>query len=121
MYQFIRSVHLFLNINDLIRISIPKPQIDLDSIKGKVIHIDRFGNMATNIRAENMPIGLPVVQIRGFSIKNINKTFGTAKPSEMIMLFDSEGWMTICMVNGNAADSLECELFEPVILTSIKE
>jgi S-adenosylmethionine hydrolase len=42
-------------ITDFIRFNVPKPRSESDGVHGVVLKIDRFGNLVTNIRPQDVP------------------------------------------------------------------
>jgi len=38
-------------VEDAIRLSFPEPALDGDAVTGEILHVDRFGNLITNVRA----------------------------------------------------------------------
>ena len=46
--------------------------------QGRVVHIDRFGNVVTNIRATQLPHGEIVVEVADTKIHGLSATFADA-------------------------------------------
>jgi S-adenosylmethionine hydrolase len=74
------------------------------SIAGEVIHIDRFGNVITNIIATRSG----VVQVRERSIR-IAHTYASVAEGEAVALTGSNGLLEIAIREGNAARVLRLE------------
>lgn len=78
---------------------------------GKVIHVDNFGNISTNISQEHLAdhqkleIITPTARIEG-----LLKTFGERPASSLIALLGSTGSLIISEVNGSAADRLKLKI-----------
>jgi len=79
------------------------------SIAGRVVHIDRFGNLITNIAAELLPsraalAGGPPVAIRvaGQGISGLGRTYADERVGRPIALVGSRGYLEIA-VNGGSA------------------
>lgn len=97
-------------ITDAIHLDLPKPQKTELGWRGHVIHIDHFGNVATNIRVEHMAnSGSVVVRLCGQEIPGIVRTFGERPPGELIALFGSTGNLIISVVNGDAASRIQAK------------
>ena len=92
----------------------PTPTHRVDGLAGEVIYIDRFGNLITNIRAEELPAGMPQVTIRGRVIAGLSSTFHDAAAARansgggppLIALVGSNGYLEIAVPDGNAAQVL---------------
>jgi len=94
-------------IQDPVLIDFPGAQITPQGYRGQVLHIDHFGNLATNIAAGQLPAGKRVVvSIGGRKIVGLSATYADAPPGELVAMIDSAGWLSIARVNGNAADAL---------------
>jgi hypothetical protein len=103
-------------ISDPVRVNMTAPrQID-NGWQGEVIHIDHFGNLATNIcRTDLRGFGsLTQILLGENTIQGIVNTFGDGKDGELVSLFDSFGYLSVCVVNGNAAERLGVGLGAPV-------
>ncbi len=94
-------------IDDPIRIEIPKPSRTAHGWIGKVIHIDHFGNLATNLNVSQLNIMKEViVQIKGERIVGLVSTFGDRPAGSLVALLDSSGLLAVSVVNGSAANLL---------------
>jgi len=76
-----------------------------DSFEAKIVHIDRFGNLVTNLQKENLPDKF-VVKIGETLIEKICRFYAEAKENELIMIFGSSGRLEISAVNRSAAEIL---------------
>jgi hypothetical protein len=82
---------------------------------GQVIHIDHFGNLATNLYgAQIEKPGEVMVNINGQKITGLVSTFGERPSGTLIALFDSSGSLAISVVNGSAAGLLHARVGEPI-------
>lgn len=102
-------------ITDPVRIELPKPQRTSTGWLGQVIHIDHFGNLATNIHLDHLINTKEVmVIIKGAQIKGLVSTFGERPVGTLIALVNSSGSLSIAVVNGNAAQDLQAEVGDEV-------
>ena len=97
--------------NDPVRLSLPQPVRTEHGWCGEVVHIDHFGNIASNIRAEHLGEALAhketiIVRIKDTEIKGMVNTFGERPAGELVALVGSTGNLGISIVNGNAAAGL---------------
>jgi S-adenosylmethionine hydrolase len=98
-------------ITDYVRFTMPKAKAAGQSIKGVVLHIDAFGNLMTNLTAEDVPeaavaSGTIRLSINGKDIQKLGRTFASGTPGEPIALFGSAGFLEIAVNRGNAARTL---------------
>jgi len=93
-------------ITDPATILFPEPARTEDGWVGEVIHVDHFGNLATNITVSHIaPLNQVEISINQIKIPGIVKAFGDRQPGERIALIDSAGWLSLAVVNGNAAEA----------------
>ena len=100
---------------DPIRLQLPQPQRIDHGWRGEIIHIDHFGNVASNIRVENLGNAIQnkdkiIAKLNGIEIKGMVNTFGERAEGEVVALLGSTGNLIISVVNGNAADKLSIKV-----------
>jgi S-adenosylmethionine hydrolase len=95
---------------ELVRVSVPEPEVGQTQIGATVLGVDRFGNVATNVRREHVDaLGLTSgdrVEIRLTLDRYyalVAETFADAQPGELILYEDSYGFVTLAISRGNAA------------------
>jgi S-adenosylmethionine hydrolase len=102
-------------IADPVRLELPAPQRQGAVWKGQVIHIDHFGNIATNIRREHLAEPGPLsVRLCGTEVLGLVRTFGDRQPGELVALYGSTGNLIVSVVNGDAAGRLRAKRGDPV-------
>lgn len=114
------------NINDYVRINIPKPKlINNEILEGEIIYIDRFGNLASNISRDNLkdllkPVPGQVqesetsivegkslkIMIKGQEITGINKFYAQSAGRIPAAIINSSGLLEIYIYQGNAEKGL---------------
>jgi S-adenosylmethionine hydrolase len=95
----LKTVHFIDNIT---------PSISGNTIVGKVIHIDRFGNLITNIREESLTGKEPsraVVRIASLTISGLSGTYSDKKTGEPVAYIGSSGYLEIGIVESDAASA----------------
>lgn len=100
---------------DPVRLEMPKPVQTSAGLRGEVIHIDHFGNVASNIRIEQMQAALSDmrrvrVRLNGAEISGLVDTFGERPVGDLVALFGSTGNLIVSVVNGSAAQRLGTKL-----------
>ncbi len=105
-------------INDPVRLVLPRPQRSESGWRAEIIHIDHFGNLATNLRREHLAgQTVAAVRLRGVSIFGLVRTFGERPPGELVALFGSTGNLIVSEVNGSAASRLGAQAGDLVEVT----
>lgn len=80
------------------------PRVCKRQIHGRVIFVDRFGNLITNIEESHLPMSTDLtITIGGQTIHGMIKTYGERQSGEMVALINSLGYLEIAVVNGSAA------------------
>jgi S-adenosylmethionine hydrolase len=85
-----------------------------DRLLGMVIHVDRFGNAITNIRADVLP-EQPVFEIGGRSLPGLATSYQDAR---MVAIEGSTGLVEIAVRNASAADTLGLRVGDAVLVRS---
>lgn len=92
-------------VNDPVLLDWPYPHKSPDgSIVGHVLHIDRFGNLITDIRRQDLS-GDVVVEVAGCRIRGLKRTFAEVEPGEPLAYIGSTGRLEIAIRQGNAAQT----------------
>lgn len=111
-------------LTEFAKLNIPAPKISGNSIDGHVVHIDRFGNLITNITYKDMQPLLPEgkgpgsasVNVIGKEIKGLKKYYAEAAPGELGAVINSSGTLEIFLFKQNARTSLSAKRGEAVRL-----
>ena len=85
-----------------------------DEVAGRVIHVDRFGNVVTNIPADQLPQGNVVVEVAGETIHGLSATFADAEG--LLALIGSHGYLEIAENLESAAQSLDVGVGDTVVV-----
>ncbi len=102
-------------IGDPVRLHLPEAQRTSYGWQGEVIHVDHFGNLATNLGSEHLPAtGAVEVRIRGERIAGVAQAFGQKPNGALTALIDSAGALSIAVVNGSADGRLGAGVGEKV-------
>ena len=100
---------------ELTCLNIPDPKVKDNMMAGKVIHIDRFGNLITNIKSEALLDKKIIVEIKNQAIASISHTY--ASKSGLTAILGSHGYLEIAVVNGNASEALNARVGEEIRVT----
>jgi S-adenosyl-L-methionine hydrolase (adenosine-forming) len=112
-------------ITDFARLNVPAPKVGANDIEGRVVHIDRFGNIITDILFKDVqPLlasanegGAVAVSIAGREIKGLKRFYAEAAPGEPGAIFNSSGALEVFLFKQNARTALSVKRGEAVRLT----
>ena len=79
-----------------------------DRTVGAIIHIDRFGNLVTNLTKDDLPEKF-TLEIGGATISKLQNFFGEAGKSELFMIMGSAGFLEVAAFRDSAANLLKAE------------
>ena len=98
-----------IKADELIRLSLPVPEVADGRVAGVVVGIDRFGNLITNIDRDcieraiiGSASGRIEVSIGGHRIFHLSETYAAAEPGELLALIGSRGRLEISVNQGSA-------------------
>jgi S-adenosylmethionine hydrolase len=115
-----------------------KPKREGNNLAGGILHIDKFGNIITNIPAEmlthnwkgseGLVVRLELVkgsqaespELEGLDIVYL-KTYEEAEKGEALCLKGSLGFLEISIREGSAAAWLEASVGDGILLTAVSE
>ena len=106
-------------VADPVRLEELTPQRQAKRLRGQVIHIDRFGNLVTNIAAADLAGWDAGVRIRlgsGRELDRICRTYADVDPGKLLALVGSAGLLEISVNSGSAARALGIDRRAPVIV-----
>ncbi len=103
---------------DINLLNMPRPAAgEKGTLHGKVVHVDRFGNLITNIcRRDVADKSIERVDIGTLSLEGVHETYGEVPRGEALALFGGTGYLEIAIRKGNAAESLGFERGEDVAI-----
>jgi len=98
-------------IEDFVRFAIPKPKVNGNSIRAIVLKVDNFGNLITNIKAEDAPAlvaadGKFAIRVGNGEVKKVLPTFANGTAGEPFGVIGSSGYLEISVNKGSAARTL---------------
>jgi hypothetical protein len=105
-------------IADPVLLPISPVETTSNGLRGEIIHIDHFGNIATNIRAADLNgLGEVTVRVRKADIRGLVRTFGDRPVGELVALINSVGELSLAVVNGDAAGRLGAQVGDKIEVT----
>ncbi len=113
----IESLGTAISSEDIKRLDIPLPQVSEKGISGKIIMADRFGNLMSNIGAEDLKyLGNQCleIQFQHRTIIGLSDSYSAVKPGEALAIIGSRGYVEIAVNCGNAAEYFNARKGESV-------
>lgn len=101
--------------SDPIRFAFPQPERTATGWVAHITVIDAFGNLTTDLRAEQLGGQRDVtLRLKGAEVNGILGSYGQRQPGDLVSVIDSEGYVEIAVVNGSAAARLDARLGDSV-------
>lgn len=92
----------------------PTPICRAEMIQGEIIHVDRFGNLVSNISAGDLHTWLGGgnfhLQVGSVILTRLHRTYGEAALGALLALPGSHGFLEIACSGGDAARQLQAEV-----------
>ncbi|MDQ2747510.1 MAG: SAM-dependent chlorinase/fluorinase [Acidobacteriota bacterium] len=102
-------------IKDYVRLEESKPRrLSLTAVEAEIIHIDRFGNLITNLKRGDLP-AIFTLEINGAAIKKRVEFFAEGDQDTLFMIFGSAGFLEIAAFRNSARDLLNARIGEKII------
>ena len=112
-----------LDPEELVRLEPPEPEVGQNRIRVAAVAVDRFGNVALNVRREHLEhaelgAGMRVeLTCRGDRFHaTFARTFGDAPRGSLILYEDSYGSLALAVSRGSAAELLRMEEGGEIVL-----
>jgi S-adenosylmethionine hydrolase len=86
------------------------------SLRGRVLHIDAFGNLITDVRLEDLPSAKIVIEVVGRTVEGLSATYGPG--ADLRAVTGSSGYLEIAAPGASAAAVLKAELGLTVVVRS---
>lgn len=104
-------------VGRLVWLPAQQPRRDDAAVAGEVIHVDRFGNLITNIPAELLtrhgPIApITIIEVKGHRIAGLSTSY--AEGEWLLAIVGSNGTLEVSVKNGSASDALGAGVGEAV-------
>lgn len=97
-------------IDSLVTFTLPRPEWRGDTLVAHVAHVDRYGNLITDIGPDlaesTFETQSSSVQVGGRTITDRARTFAESADGEPFFYLDSSGYLAIAVRNGSAAATL---------------
>jgi len=115
----LRDVGPTVAADSLVRLPTPLPSGDPAELRGEVVHVDRFGNLVTNLRAPP-ELGPASLEVAGRALP-LSRTYADVAPGALVAVVGSSGRIELALNGGSAASHLEGGRGLVVILRAPRE
>ena len=103
---------------EIVWLPAPQPTRRGNNLSGEVVYTDHFGNLVTNIPAQELADHVSLqMEIKGRRINHLSRTFHDREPEHvdgLLALVNSHGYLEIALADGSAASLLGVDTGEPV-------
>ena len=101
-------------------LSVPQPVFTADSLEGEIISVDRFGNLVSNLPAQEVEQWLRgrdmILRAGPLTLDRLSRTYADAAPGAPLVLTGSHGFLEIAVNQGSAAARLGRTRGLPVVV-----
>ncbi|HET9201445.1 MAG TPA: SAM-dependent chlorinase/fluorinase [Dehalococcoidia bacterium] len=102
------------NIGEIVVLPLTTAESDGAVVRGKVLHVDTFGNLVSDIPAALASADRLTVDVAGTPVPGLGRTYGEHR--ELFALITSDGWLAVAQPNGSAAALLGVGRGEPLLV-----
>ncbi len=102
-------------------LSLPEAQIKTGEIHGHIIHIDRFGNLITNIEQQmvnqlSQSYSELSIHLSNRSLSGIKNSYAEAGEGNLLAIFGSKGLLEVSVNKGSVADVLNVKKDDTIMV-----
>ena len=102
----------------LVPCPLPEPVSTGSRCAGQILHVDRFGNLVTNVRCEDEPGIVSATWRTGWTARRV-RTYSEARPDEVVLLEGSADYLELAVNCGSAAEATGLERGDPVLFNKL--
>jgi len=92
-----------------------------DVVSGEVLHVDRFGNIITNISSKDFAGfrgSMVQVELAGKKLQTrVVGTYGDARLNDLVVFVGSQGYVEIALNQGNVAEKFQAKPGDKITLS----
>lgn len=94
-------------LDTIVTLPASHPKEEAGRILGEIMHVDRFGNLITNIHRSTLGERTPVLITTGhYCLKGVRQTYAEVPSGSALALFGSSGYLEIALNGASAHDAL---------------
>jgi S-adenosylmethionine hydrolase len=98
-------------VTDPVSLTMSEAEFGPEAIRGEIVYVDRFGNLVSNLPAEELTCRLAGrgwrLQAGPLTLRTLARTYADVAPGEFLALAGSHGFLEIACAMGNAAARLQ--------------
>jgi S-adenosyl-L-methionine hydrolase (adenosine-forming) len=114
----VESARMGEPIQDYLRQDWAQPQQNGQGAwSGRILKIDRFGNIVTNFQVRDFPDKQLAITIGRHKISALAMNYAESRPGELFLIVGSSGYLEVSVNQGSAAKRLGCKAGAPATLT----
>lgn len=103
------------HFDDPVLIELPRPEQTKNGWIAHITAIDVFGNLTTDLPISALQGRNDILfRLAGAEVRGITESYGHKGPGDLIAVVDSEDYLEIAVVNGNAAQKLDAKVGDRV-------
>jgi S-adenosylmethionine hydrolase len=99
---------------DTVALRLPTPVRDGDVIRGEIVYVDRFGNLATNVDATVLTGAVDHVEVAGHRAIPFAPNYAAVERQSLLALVNSWGVLEVAVRDGNARAVLAVGIGTPL-------
>jgi S-adenosylmethionine hydrolase len=101
-------------LTDMVALHLPVPVRDDEALRGEIVYVDRFGNLATNVDGSMLAGTIDHIEIAGHRAIPFAATYAAVERHALVALVNSWGVVEIAVRDGDARAILGVGLGTPV-------
>lgn len=86
-----------------IELESPRPEIAGGVMSARIVYVDGFGNLVTNVAADSLPDGEIAIEVGGRPVGGLGRTYADGAPGGPVAVVGSWGLIEISVRGGSAA------------------
>lgn len=108
-------------------LNMPEPEITKNELQGRVIYIDHFGNVITNLRKHhlekwtkdnNLQEQNLFLEFGSHRFKGIHQSYSDSPLHEPVLLWGSSGYLELAINGGHAAEHYQLTLLQKLVINT---
>jgi len=93
-------------VTSLVTLPLLRPyRATADTLVGRILHIDNFGNLITNIKRDDLPKQAMTIEVGGHAVSGLSRTYEEGRG--LLALIGSSGYLEVSLKDGNASALLD--------------
>lgn len=109
-------------VTDIVRLeSLRANFVDANTIEGRIVHIDRFGNCVTNVMPADLVRGVPsswTIKLNSCEINSFRGFFAEGEKEDLFCIVGSAGFFELSSRNASAARILGARRGQPLLFNA---